>query len=84
MAHDAHGAHARDKIGISETISAKPLQAALSSATTFVIGAALPLLVAWAFPGAKLIPIVAVRVTFSGALAMLLSAVVGRIFGVVA
>ncbi len=47
MAHDALGAHARDELGISETMSANPLQAALSSALSFVVGAALPLLVAW-------------------------------------
>ena len=59
MAHDALGAHARDEIGISHVISARPVQAALSSAGTFVIGAALPLIVAWAIPGPKLIPMVA-------------------------
>ena len=110
MAHDALGTHARDEIGISETANAKPLQAALSSAATFVIGAALPLLVAWAVPGTRLIPTVAVssllflaflgglaaraggarittgaiRVTFWGALAMILTAAVGRLFGVIA
>jgi VIT1/CCC1 family predicted Fe2+/Mn2+ transporter len=110
MAHDALGAHARDEIGISETVSARPVQAAFSSAGTFVIGALLPLLVAWAIPGPRLIPAVAlsslvflaflgglaartggaslmvgaVRVTFWGALAMALTAGVGRLFGVVA
>lgn len=59
MAHDALGAHARDEIGISETITARPIQAALSSAGTFVVGACLPLLVAWAFPGTSQIPAVA-------------------------
>lgn len=48
MAHDALGAHMRDEIGISETLSAQPIQAALFSATTFTIGGALPLLSAWA------------------------------------
>lgn len=110
MAHDALGAHARDEIGISHVVSAQPLQAAWSSAATFTIGAALPLLVAWAMPGPKLIPVVAiaslfflaflgglaaraggasvivgaVRVTFWGALAMMLTAAVGRLFGVIA
>ena len=42
MAHDALGAHARDEIGISESIAAQPVQAAFSSAGTFTIGAALP------------------------------------------
>jgi len=110
MAHDALGAHARDEIGISETVNAQPVQAAFSSAGTFVVGAALPLMVAWAMPGPQLIlavaasslvflallgvlaartggaPIIvgAIRVTFWGALAMALTAVVGRLFGVVA
>jgi VIT1/CCC1 family predicted Fe2+/Mn2+ transporter len=47
MAKDALGAHARDELGISETMGAKPLQAAFSSALSFIVGAALPLLVAW-------------------------------------
>ncbi|SNY60375.1 Predicted Fe2+/Mn2+ transporter, VIT1/CCC1 family [Arsukibacterium tuosuense] len=55
MAHDALGAHARDEIGISANGTARPVQAALSSASTFTIGAALPLLVAWAVPGQYLI-----------------------------
>ena len=45
MKHDALGAHARDELGISETLSARPVQAALASATTFSVGAVLPLLV---------------------------------------
>lgn len=45
MSHDALGAHARDELGISDTLSARPVQAALASAGTFAIGAALPLLV---------------------------------------
>ena len=110
MAHDALGAHARDEIGISEIVNARPVQAALSSGGTFLVGAALPLLVAWAVPGPQLIQWVAVsslfflallgvlaaraggasmsvgafRVTFWGALAMALTAGVGRLFGVVA
>jgi len=110
MAHDALGAHARDEIGISESVSAQPVQAAFSSAGTFTVGAALPLVVAWVVPGSQLIPVVAVfslvflallggiaaraggasiavgaiRVTFWGALAMALTAGVGRIIGVVA
>lgn len=55
MAHDALGAHARDEIGISEIVAARPVQAAFSSAGTFALGAALPLLVAWAIPGGQLI-----------------------------
>lgn len=44
MAHDALAAHARDELGISDTVRARPLQAALASAATFASGAALPLL----------------------------------------
>jgi VIT1/CCC1 family predicted Fe2+/Mn2+ transporter len=110
MEHDALGAHARDEIGISHVVNAQPMLAAWSSAATFTVGAALPLLVAWALPGPQLIPTVAasslvflgflgalaaraggasivvgaVRVTFWGALAMALTAAVGRVFGVIA
>ena len=45
MAHDALGAHSRDELGISEAMSAQPVQAAMASAASFAIGAALPLLV---------------------------------------
>ena len=44
-AHDALGAHARDELGISEAFSARPMQAALASAASFAVGAALPLAV---------------------------------------
>lgn len=110
MAHDPLGAHARDELGIIESVRARPIQAAFSSAGAFTIGAALPLLTAWTVPVTRLIPAVAVlsliflaalgglaartggasvtvgavRVTFWGALAMALTAVVGRLFGVVA
>ncbi|MGI9261904.1 MAG: VIT1/CCC1 transporter family protein [Woeseiaceae bacterium] len=110
MTHDALGAHARDEIGISANGSAQPIQAALSSAWTFTVGAALPLMIAWGIPEARLIPAVAFsslvflaflgglaayaggakitvgvfRVTFWGTLAMLLTAGVGRFFGVIA
>jgi VIT1/CCC1 family predicted Fe2+/Mn2+ transporter len=43
MEHDALGAHARDELGLSDQLSARPLQAALASAATFAVGAALPL-----------------------------------------
>jgi VIT1/CCC1 family predicted Fe2+/Mn2+ transporter len=59
MAHDALGAHARDELGISDTVSARPLQAALASAASFAVGAALPLGVATVAPLAGLIPLVA-------------------------
>jgi len=110
MDHDALGAHARDEIGIVEHASARPVQAALSSAATFTVGAALPLSVAWLLPVERIIPgvsgssllflallgaisaraggapmgVASVRVTFWGALAMALTAAVGRLFGVVA
>ena len=110
MVHDALGAHARDEIGISENGNARPVQAAFSSASTFTVGAALPLVVAWVVPvnllilfvalcslvflallggiaaraGGASITVGAIRVTFWGALAMALTAGVGRIFGVVA
>lgn len=109
MAHDALAAHARDEIGISTSGNARPVQAALSSATTFTIGAVLPLIVAWLTPANRLILLVsllsliflallgaiaaraggasmlvgATRVSFWGALAMALTALVGRLFGVV-
>lgn len=54
MAHDALGAHARDELGISDTLAAKPVQAALASAGTFAAGAALPLLVVLMIPTAAL------------------------------
>jgi VIT1/CCC1 family predicted Fe2+/Mn2+ transporter len=110
MDHDALGAHARDEIGISPTFSARPVQAAFSSAGTFTVGAALPLSIAWLVAGEQLITAVAlaslaflatlgglaaraggasirvgaIRVTFWSSLAMLITAAVGRLFGVAA
>jgi len=110
MAHDALGAHARDELGIHEQLSARPMQAALASACTFAVGAALPLLTVAIVPEGRLIPVVsssslvflamlgslaaraggaplrvgALRVSFWGALAMGLTALVGSIFGSVA
>lgn len=54
MEKDALGAHARDELGISEIFSARPLQAAITSALSFVAGAGMPLLVAWFSPGRHL------------------------------
>lgn len=108
MAHDALAAHARDELGLIESVRARPIQAAFFSAGTFTLGAALPLLVAWNMPGNSLIPAVAlssliflatlgglaahaggaaisigaIRVTFWGVLAMSLTAVVGKLFGI--
>jgi VIT1/CCC1 family predicted Fe2+/Mn2+ transporter len=58
MAHDALGAHARDELGISTTLSARPVQAALASAASFAVGAAMPLLVTAIAPLANLIYLV--------------------------
>jgi vacuolar iron transporter family protein len=55
MAHDAIGAHARDELGMSETLKARPIQAALASVSSFAVGAAMPLLIAAFAPGANLI-----------------------------
>jgi VIT1/CCC1 family predicted Fe2+/Mn2+ transporter len=105
--HDALGAHGRDELGITEALSARPVQAALASAGTFAVGAALPLAVAVLVPVAAVIPAVtasslaclaalgavaasaggsgrmrgALRVTFWSALALALTAAVGRVFG---
>jgi vacuolar iron transporter family protein len=57
-AHDALAAHARDELGTSELLVARPVQAALASAATFAVGAALPLLAVVVAPGAYLIPLV--------------------------
>jgi VIT1/CCC1 family predicted Fe2+/Mn2+ transporter len=59
MAHDALGAHARDELGISATLGARPIQAALTSAVSFAVGAALPLLIVAVSPAARLGPMVA-------------------------
>jgi VIT1/CCC1 family predicted Fe2+/Mn2+ transporter len=60
MRHDALGAHVRDELGISRVTSARPIQAALASAASFAVGAALPLLVTWIVPEETLVPFVAV------------------------
>jgi len=106
-AHDALAAHARDELGISAVHAARPVQAALASAGTFAIGAALPLVVAAVAPTPRIIPLVAstslvflallggiaaraggatitrgaTRVTFWGAAALALTALIGRLFG---
>lgn len=107
MEKDALTAHARDELGMSEIVAARPVQAALTSAVTFASGAALPLLVVWIAPRDAIVPAVSaaslgclallgaigartggaavlratVRVTFWGALALALTAGVGKIFG---
>jgi VIT1/CCC1 family predicted Fe2+/Mn2+ transporter len=59
MAHDPLRAHARDELGISSVVKARPVQAALTSAATFAVGAALPLLTALVAPTARVVPVVA-------------------------
>jgi len=107
MAKDALAAHAHDELGISEITTARPVQAALTSAATFSAGAAMPLLMVIVSPANALIPIVSAaslgflallgaigaqagganvlrataRVTFWGALAMALTAGIGKLFG---
>ena len=58
MAKDALGAHARDELGISEITTARPIQAAFTSAATFSVGAAAPLLAVLVSPSGLLVPIV--------------------------
>jgi VIT1/CCC1 family predicted Fe2+/Mn2+ transporter len=55
MQHDALGAHARDELGISEILTARPIQAAFASAGTFSAGALLPLLIVMLFPATSLL-----------------------------
>ncbi|PZO42248.1 MAG: hypothetical protein DCF17_09210 [Shackletoniella antarctica] len=58
MAHDALGAHARDELGISEMLTARPVQAAFASAGAFALGAAMPLLTVVVAPGTRLVSVV--------------------------
>ena len=102
-------AHARDELGITEALAARPIQAAMASAATFALGAALPLATAVLVPESRIGLVVSatslvflaalgalsagaggaaiargtVRVTFWGAFAMGLTALVGRLFGAV-
>jgi vacuolar iron transporter family protein len=106
-ANDGLKAHARDELGLTDELAAKPLQAALASAATFAVGACLPVLTAMVAPIAMLPVLVSVvslvclaglgalaaraggapaltgagRVALWGALAMALTAGVGRVFG---
>ena len=59
MAHDALGAHARDELGLSDQLAARPLQAALASAATFAVGALLPILAVMLPPRAWVVPVAA-------------------------
>ena len=58
MAHDALGSHARDELGIWDTLRARPLQAALASAASFAVGAAAPLIAVAVSPETTLLPAV--------------------------
>jgi vacuolar iron transporter family protein len=60
MAHDALGAHARDELGLTEVHTARPIQAALASAVTFAVGAALPLVLTWLSPSTLTVPMVSI------------------------
>lgn len=78
MAKDALAAHTRDELGISETMSAQPIQAALASAAAFAVGAALPLLTAVFAPTSQLVFLVpATSLTFLALLGMLAAYVGG-------
>jgi VIT1/CCC1 family predicted Fe2+/Mn2+ transporter len=107
MEHDALAAHARDELGISEALTARPVQAALTSAASFALGAALPLALLLLAPANRMVPMIAggsllflaflgglaaraggasvltgaARVVFWGALAMGVTALIGRLFG---
>lgn len=110
MATDALGAHARDELGISEITTARPIQAALTSAATFAVGAAAPLATVALAPDGWMVPAVSAsslvflavlgglgaraggaamlrpvgRVVFWGAVALAVTAGIGKVFGVVA
>ncbi len=77
-AHDALGAHMRDELGINELMTANPMQAALASAASFAIGAALPLLVVLSMPTSTLIWPVAL---FSLAFLALLGGLAAKVGG---
>jgi VIT1/CCC1 family predicted Fe2+/Mn2+ transporter len=78
MAYDALGAHARDELGISDSSRARPIQAALASAASFAVGAAMPVIVASIATETQMIPIVSVS---SLALLALLGAISARAGG---
>ena len=77
-AHDALGSHARDELGINDTMSAQPIQAALASAASFALGALLPLLVVLLIPSSDLIlPVALMSLAFLAALGGLAAKVGG-------
>ncbi len=77
MAHDALGSHARDELGITQTFSARPVQAALASAAAFTVGAALPLLMILVSSAKNLIAVVSISSIFFLVFLGLLAARVG-------
>ncbi len=107
--HDALEAHARDELGMSDAVAARPVQAAFSSAASFTVGAVLPILAAVAAPPGQITPVVAAvslaslavlgaasaraggasklrasaRVVFWGVAAMVVTGVIGHLFGTV-
>ena len=109
MARNALEAHARDELGLSEELAARPLQAAFASAAAFALGAAPPMVIALAAPEPYVTPAIAlaslvvlailgalgarlggarviaavIRVTFWGAIAMLVTAGIGKLFGTI-
>lgn len=78
MEKDALGAHAREELGLTETNSAQPLQAALFSAVSFSVGAILPLIVAWLAPHAYISAFIILTTLFSLAILGYISSVVGN------
>ncbi|MXS84941.1 VIT family protein [Nitrosomonas sp. HPC101] len=78
MAHDALGAHLRDELGLHERIHAKPVQAALTSAGMFTLGASMPLLATITVPASQIIPVVTATSLFSLAALGTLAAYLGR------
>jgi VIT1/CCC1 family predicted Fe2+/Mn2+ transporter len=58
MAHDALGSHARDELGISKNLTARPIQASLASAGAFTVGAVMPLLTVLVAPQTRMVPVV--------------------------
>ena len=109
MSKDALAAHVRDELGITETMRARPIQAAFASAISFIAGAIIPILAVLLAPSGRVVEVLtatalvslavlggmaayaggasvvkgALRVTFWGALAMAITAGVGRLFGTV-
>jgi hypothetical protein len=84
MAHDALDAHARDELGISDALKARPVQAAIASTASFSLGAAMRMLVAFAVPFSILPGTAAVAALAALAVLGGLAAGVGALFSLVA